>query len=211
MKPLHHHLIEVALSTIRPTQVTVGYIEVQEKRKEWESLAKSERKQLIDAHWFPSILGPSGQYFIVDHHHLGLALHQEGHEKVRLTVLEDLSWLELDLFWRVMEFKRWVHPFDAKGARVSFQKIPKSIAELKDDPYRSLVGLIRKRGGFAKDETPYSEFLWADYFRDKIQLKLIQSSMEQAIELGLGIAKLPQARYLPGWVSKDASIGDTFR
>ena len=200
MKPFHHHLIEVSLSDIRPTQVTVGYIEVQEKRKEWESLAKGERKKLIDAHWFPSVLGPAGQYFIVDHHHLGMALHQEGHEKIRLTVLEDLSWIDMNLFWRMMEFKRWVHPFDATGSRVAFQKIPQVISSLKDDPYRRLVGLIRKLGGFAKDDAPYSEFLWADYFRDKIKKKLIESSLEQAIQLGLEIAKLPQARYLPGWV-----------
>src|SRR5436305_4773273 len=30
-----------------------------------------------------------------------------------------------------------------------------------DDPYRSLAGEVRRAGGYAKEATPFSEFLWA--------------------------------------------------
>ena len=43
--------------------------------------------------------------------------------------------------------------------------IPKSIDALIDDPFRSLAGGLRRVGGFAKDTTPFSEFLWADFLR----------------------------------------------
>ena len=38
MHPLHHHLVRASLDEILPTQATVGYQEVQLKRKEWASL-----------------------------------------------------------------------------------------------------------------------------------------------------------------------------
>ena len=74
-------------------------------------------------------------------------------------------WLQRDAFWGVMDNKRWVYPYDAKGERRHFKDLPKSISDLKDDPFRSLAGELRRIGGFAKDTTPFSEFLWADFLR----------------------------------------------
>jgi len=42
------------------------------------------------------------------------------------------------------------------------------MADLADDPYRSVAGELRRQGGFAKDTTPFSEFLWADFLRRRI-------------------------------------------
>jgi hypothetical protein len=41
---------------------------------------------------------------------------------------------------------------------------------LVDGPYRSLAGELR-RGGFAKDTTPVSEFLWVDLLRRRLDSK----------------------------------------
>ncbi|WP_108648293.1 ParB-like protein [Polynucleobacter rarus] len=199
MHPVHHHLVKIALDEIKPTQATVGYQEVIAKRKEWADLTEKKRAGLIDTHWFPSIIGPNKQYYIVDHHHLGLALHQEGQQTVLLTVLKDLSWLDLEIFWKVMEFSQWVHPYDAKGNRLDYQSLPKHVSELKDDPYRSLAGLARNKGAYAKEDTPFAEFMWADYFRLHIKAKTIKESMDKAIVLALDCAKKTEASYLPGW------------
>jgi hypothetical protein len=205
MHPVHHHIIKVDLDEIKPTQATVGYQEVIAKRKEWADLTEKKRAGLIDTHWFPSVLGPDKQYYIVDHHHLGLALHQEGQKTVLLTVLKDLSWLDLEIFWKVMEFSQWVHPYDAKGNRVDYDELPKHVSELKDDPFRSLAGLARNSGAYAKEDIPFAEFMWADYFRLHIKVKTIQESMENAIQLALDFAKKTEASYLPGWSgSKEA-------
>jgi hypothetical protein len=199
MHPFHHHLVKVSLDEIMPTQATVGYQEVLLKRKEWASLNAKKRAELIESHWFPSVIGPANQYYIVDHHHLGLALHQEGQKTVLLTVLKDLSWLDLQTFWKVMEFSQWVHPYDENGNRVEYQALPKMVSDLKDDPYRSLAGLARNQGAYAKENTPFAEFMWADYFRLHIKLKTIENSMEKAIQNALDIAKKSEASYLPGW------------
>lgn len=202
MRPLHHHILQVQLSTLRPTQCSVGYQEVLTKREEWRVLSPKKRAALVEQHWFPAIIGPQHEHFIIDHHHLGVALHEEGQEQVLLTVLKDLSWLDESTFWRVMEFHQWAHPFDRNGNRVDFKKIPKSISQLKDDPYRSLAGLARRQGAFAKDITPYSEFLWADYFRAHVDQALIEQSMGKALKEAMKVAKKSQASYLPGWTGE---------
>ncbi len=199
MRPAHHHFITAQVHELRPTQVAVGFCEVVKKQEEWRQLDSKERKQLINNHWFPSVMGPGQHYFIVDHHHLGLALHHEGAEQVNLTVLKDLSWLAPNVFWKLMEFHQWVHPYDENGKRIEFDQIPKSISELKDDLYRGLAGEVRKSGGFAKDVTPYSEFLWADYYRTKLSVKTLKKDWHKAVTHAFELAKSEEARYLPGW------------
>ena len=195
----HHHLIDVDLHKLRPTQMTAGFAEVAQKRAEWANLGKKARHDLLVSHWFPAVIGPRSRYHIVDHHHLGLALLQEDVERVSVMVLADLSYLAPATFWRVMEQRNWAHPFDQAGERCSFDVIPTRIPQLVDDPYRSLAGFLRGAGGFAKDTSPFAEFLWADYLRQHITLAQIGTSMEIAVREALGLAKSPLARYLPGW------------
>ncbi|WP_323118062.1 ParB-like protein [Burkholderia alba] len=193
------HLVPAKLDALRPTQMTAGYREVKAKRKHWKGLSKKARKAAIDSHWFPAVLGPGHEYFIVDHHHLGLALIQEGVTDVKAMLLKDLSWLDETLFWRMMEHNQWVHPFGADGTRHDFARLPKVLTGLKDDPYRSLAGELRTAGGYAKDATPFSEFLWADYLRPKIALASIKQDFSKALEEALNHAHAQDARYLPGW------------
>ena len=120
---MYHHLVSARLLDLRPTQVTAGYVEVEEKCREWASLKKKERRALLDSHVFPCVIGPKARYYIVDHHHLGLALLKEGVQRTRLTVLENFAWLTPEIFWRVMEFRRWTHPYDASGKRVAYSEM----------------------------------------------------------------------------------------
>jgi hypothetical protein len=195
----HQHLIEVDVASLRPTQVTVGLAEVAHKRDEWRGLSKKERNKRLKQQWFPSVLGPKGSYYITDHHHLGLALLEEGIQSAWVTVQRDYSWLDPDQFWRIMDFHQLTHPFDEHGKRLDYSAIPKDITELRNDPYRSLAGFVRTAGGYAKDSAPFAEFLWADFFRPQISLDIIKKSLKQAIEEAVGLARGSEARYLPGW------------
>lgn len=193
-----HHLISAPLSQLRPTQVTVGLAEVAAKRQEWKRLGKKARRMQREP-WFPAVIGPKGRFYIVDHHHLGLALREDGVRTAWLVVLQDYASLDIQRFWRVMEFRQWAHPYDAKGRRLEYAAIPKHLAGLQDDPYRSLAGFVRRGGGYAKDATPYSEFLWADFFRPHFSITLLQRSLERAVKKGIALARSDRASYLPGW------------
>jgi hypothetical protein len=190
----------IPILSLRPTQMTVGMREVKEKRQRFrEHTSKKKQEELIGRHMIPVVHGPDARYYVVDHHHLARALHDEGIADILVTVIGDLTMVGKDAFWGVMDNKRWVYPYDAKGERRPFKDLPKSIRELKDDPFRSLAGELRRAGGFAKDTTPFSEFLWADFLRRQMSRKLVEDNFGRAMEKALEFAKSKQAVYLPGW------------
>jgi hypothetical protein len=189
----------IPILSLRPTQMTVGMREVKEKRKRWREQKKKKQAESLGKHMIPVVRGPDQRYYVVDHHHLARALHEEGVTDILVTMIGDLSMVEKDAFWGVMDNKRWVYPYDVKGDRRHFKDLPKSITELKDDPFRSLAGELRRVGGFAKDTTPFSEFLWADFLRRNISNKVVEENFAKAMEKSLALAKSPAAVYLPGW------------
>jgi len=189
----------VAITDLRPTQITVGMREVNEKRKRWREMKTKKGDKFLGTHMIPVILGPKDRHYVIDHHHLALALHKEGVKDVLVTVVSNLSMLEADAFWIVLDSRNWMHPFNDEGRRCSYTDIPKSVNKLKDDPFRSLAGELRRAGGFAKDTTVFSEFLWADFLRRRIKRKLVENDFDHALETAMRLAKSHDAVYLPGW------------
>ena len=189
----------VALTDLRPTQITVGMREVTEKRKTWAAQDDQKGSEFLGKHMMPVILGAKERYYVIDHHHLGRALLEEGVKHVLVSVVADLRRLEKDAFWIFLDNRGWMHPFDADGRRRTYEDIPKSLSDLVDDPFRSLAGELRRAGGFAKDTTPFSEFLWADFLRRRIKRKAVEERFENALEQALQLAKSAEADFLPGW------------
>ena len=184
---------------MRPTQFTVGLREVQAKRKAWRQKDQVDGGKFLGSHMIPVIMGPKERLYVIDHHHLARALLEEGVKDVLVTVVANLKRLEPDSFWFVMDNRDWLHPFDDQGKRRGYEELPKSIADLVDDPFRSLAGELRHLGGFAKDTTPFSEFLWADFLRRRLTRKEVDSNFDNALERALELAKSAEADYLPGW------------
>jgi hypothetical protein len=196
IEPLLH---PVAIADLRPTQMTVGLREVDRKRAEWRKKEESDGGEFLGRHMVPAVIGPKGRPYLIDHHHLVRALHEEGVEHVLVTIVADLSKLEKSLFWTFMDNRNWLHAFDAQGKRHTHGRLPKSIEDMADDPFRSLAGELRRSGGYAKDATPYSEFLWADFLRRKIDRKQVEDKFQAALVEALDEAHGPEASYLPGW------------
>jgi hypothetical protein len=192
-------LTTVAVTDLRPTQITVGMREVMVKRKRWRETGTKKGEKFLGRHTMPVILGPKGRHYIIDHHHLARALHDEGVKDVAVTIVANLGKLAIDAFWVVMDNHNWMHPFDAKGRRRPYADIPKSVSEMVDDPFRSLAGELRRAGGFAKDTTMFSEFLWADFLRRRLKRKLVEGDFDHAVEKALELARSKDADYLPGW------------
>lgn len=192
-------LITARLKDLRPTQITVGMAEVAAKIEKWKQLDGAKREDYLAGHWFPAVTGPKGQYYITDRHHLGLALLQSHVKSVRLMLLKDLSALHVKEFWMTMDHLDWVHPYNAKGHRDEFSAIPKKLTGLTDDPYRSLADQVQKLGGYAKTELPYVEFLWADFFRHRVDLKSKPPAWSKALAEALALSRERDAKNLPGW------------
>jgi hypothetical protein len=187
------------IAELRPTQITIGMREVMAKRKHWRETRTKKGGKFLGKHMIPVIVGPKQRHYVIDHHHLARALHDEGVKDVAVTVIANLSRLEPDAFWTFMDNRSWMHPYDAKGERRPYKDIPTSMSDLVDDPFRSLAGELRRAGGFAKDTAPFSEFLWADFLRRRIKRKLVEHDFDRALERSMALAESKDADYLPGW------------
>ena len=187
------------LSELRPTQITVGMHEVNQKHEQWKKKHGAKAGKFLASHMIPVVLGPKGRRYVTDHHHLARALLAAKVKKVATTVVLDLSHLDPDAFWFMLDNRGLMHPFDQNGKRRHYGDIPTSIDKLVDDPYRSLAGGLRRKGGYAKDTTPFSEFLWADFLRRHIDRKEVDRHFGRALDKALKLARGKEADYLPGW------------
>ena len=193
-------LHECEIHRLHPTQITVGMIEVHDKRKHIETLGHHELKHYLAERPIPAVFGPERKLHITDHHHLARALWDANVETGMFSVEADLSDLTLEAFWIEMDARRWVHPVDKAGKRHPPDALPKHIDSLVDDPYRSLAGYVRNAGGFQKTDTAFAEFLWADFFRQHIRIGTTREEFDAAVQKGLELAHSAAARHLPGFV-----------
>jgi hypothetical protein len=189
----------VSIDSLRPTQMTVGYREVTEKRRVWREKSGEKGALFLGQHMIPVLLGPKERHYVIDHHHLVRALHDEGVEDILVNVVADLRSLKREEFWVLVDNRGWCHPYDEDGKRRGFGDIPNSIAGLADDPFRSLAGELRRSGGFAKDTTPFSEFIWADFLRRRIRRKTVETDFLRALARAQALADSGDAAHLPGW------------
>jgi hypothetical protein len=194
----------VALAEIRPTQVAVGMRAVEVKRQKIERRVGSTRKlrQFIEQRPVPAVLGPDDDYYIIDHHHLSLALWQIDVDEVFVRIVGDLSDMPRRAFLQAMTAAGWLHAYNADGRKICPTRLPTSLDKLQADRYRDLAWSVREAGGFTKTRIPFSEFAWANFFRDRIAASVLARDFELAHEQAMRIARSQQARHLPGSVRR---------
>ena len=190
----------VPILSLKPTQLTVGIREVKEKRKLWREHKPKKRAEVLGRHMIPVVLGPGDRHYVIDHHHLARALHDEGVKDVLVTVVADLTHgRSAVVLGRDGQPPLGLSLRRQGRAPALSRTFRRAIVDLKDDPFRSLAGELRRAGGFAKDTTPFSEFLWADFLRrgfaQERRDQFRQGDRERALSLGQG----KDAIYLPGW------------
>lgn len=195
-------ILESEIRQLRPTQLTVGMIEVRDKIKHLAALKPKDARDFMQAHPMPAVIGPGGRHYITDHHHLGRAAIEAGVDSGFFLIEADLSTHGMDGFWREMDRNLWVHPLDENGVRHHYAAIPADLKNLVDDPYRSLAAFVRYAGGYDKTPSPFAEFIWADFFRRMIPIEDVRADFEAAVSAALPLAKSHTAAGLPGFNKK---------
>lgn len=193
---------QASLRDLHPTQLTVGMIEVEDKKKHLEALSPVDRQSFMKAHPMPAVIGPHGVLYVTDHHHLGRAALDAKIASGFFAVEADLSKCTLEAFWKEMNDNQWVHPLDENGVRHYYSMIPDHLSKLEDDVYRSLAGYIRDAGGFDKTPTAFAEFIWADFFRRNVPIETVRSDFQTGVQAGLSLAHSKSARNIPGFKGK---------
>lgn len=108
---------------------------------------------------------------------------------MRLSLIEDFSHLDATAFWREMERRGLIFPYGVTGRRQEFEKMPQSLRELSDDPFRGLAALVRRTGEYPEKLTPFAELKWADYFRHRISLAALRTYPELALQCATKLAR----------------------
>jgi len=172
------------------------------------------------------------KFYLVDHHHMVRALYEAiGNELgddlfVYVNVMFDATSLTEVHFWKAMFERNYVYLFGADGGGPKPpEKLPKHIRDLSFDPYRSLAWLVRDGHGYLKNNTPFSEFKWANFFRTRIlpeqgilsgkadfhdfvfsvtktgKIKL-EDEGEDIVDQAIYLATSPEAAGLPGYLGR---------
>jgi hypothetical protein len=171
--------VSVKLVQLRPTQRAVGYEEVDAKRAKWRALSAGGKLDFLASHPFPAAYGPGAQYFLIDGHHMALALLQERVEQVSVRQIEDLSSLDANQFFLALRKRGLIC---SSGAPQTLSELPRALQDLADDPLRSLTARLRRDCGCPKDHAPFAEFRWADFLRPHLKLDLCRSDPALALQ-----------------------------
>lgn len=191
--------VQARIADLHPTQITVGFREVAQKRLRWRSRIRKACENGAPKLVAPIVLGPDGALYLIDRHHLTCAIRAEGVREVQIWQIADFSTLAPQDLWPALEARGWCRPFDAYGQRRPFRDLPHTLDALRDDPFRSLASALRRAGGFTKKSAPFSEFAWADFLRHRIPSDALVTDFDGSLDRALILARTPAARHLPGW------------
>ncbi len=191
--------ITAAVAALRPTQMTVPLSRVEHRRRQLRAARDWQLRDFLTWHVMPAVLGPDLAVYLIGDHHIARALADEHVETCFVTLEHDMSRVARTAFWVSMERSGWVFPVDEHGRRRSFANIPRTLSELKDDPYRSLVGDMRDYGGIEQTIDVAAEFAWAGFLRAQVPFALVVSDYAQARNLALVHVRSPAASRLPGF------------
>ena len=168
--------------TLRPTQPEIGKYEIHLKRKKYAKKLKGadHYQQKLEAmkveSTAPVIIGPDGNYYLLDHHHTALTLHEMGEKEMYVKV--ESNWTSLGkgqsmekrmvLFWKQLEERNLCYLKSAEGVMMDplSAAFPKNLLECGDNKLRSLVYLLIKDGTIVKTGIKYDEFYKAEVLQN---------------------------------------------
>jgi hypothetical protein len=222
---------KLRVKDLSPTQFAVGKAEVAVRTGRMRKKFSKDPQKLHDylrVRPVPVVVRKD-RFYLVDHHHLVRALYDALHKArgkdicIYVKVLGNASTLEEVYFWKTMHEQNWVYLFDRSGGGPQQpERLPTHIKDLTFDPYRSLAWIVREHHGYVKNNAPFSEFKWANFFRTRILLDQdilagkhtfddfafevdekgvleVTDDGKEVLEEALFLATSPEARGLPGF------------
>lgn len=179
-------LYAVPVDSLSPTQINVGDSEVGKKQADWNLITnttalQSTLLQTIE----PVVIGPGGQLYQINGHHSFLSLQNSiwggaNDPTVYVNVVANYSTDTPAQFVADLEAAQQIYPLDngvvqtvTPVAGNPLSPLPTSLQGLTNDPYRGLEFHVLKNKypggagtGFDKTATPFSDFVWANAYRD---------------------------------------------
>ena len=205
--PDHHDdcsLIEIRVSDLQPTQMCVGLAEVRSRQKDFAQESRKERLDYLRQKPVPIVRNRVGQLWMVDRHHrLRALLEMDRKVTTYGYVIAEITSDQRDASLMALHERGWLYLYDGRGnGPWEPSKLPLSLLELQDDPYRSLVWKLKKEGLIKPQQLiPYHEFRWGAWLRTRPLPPFSSTMLEPALPASRRLVKSQAAAHLAGWSS----------
>ena len=199
----------VKVLDFKPMQIPAGMYEVQDKTAALLGLKPPEVEKWLREKPVPFLEDYKGRRRPVDRHHELRAAWESGLDEVYAR-----RYFDAELHRRMKELPRDAFYATARAMGLFYDRdqfgagphdpnhLPEDVRGLADDPYRSVAWQARKRGGYGKTSTPFAEFRWAAFFRERLKTYPSRADFERAVAEAMQVVHDPAARDLPGYTPR---------
>jgi hypothetical protein len=203
---------------LRPMQFDVGMEQVEKKKLALLKMTPGEQRAWLLKHPVPIVVRKNGEQHVHkggaasaknrrenrpdDHHHEARAAWEAGIKRIPVVIEEVQTTSKKEKkFWKKMRKGNKVYLKDRWGNAHDESDLPMDVRGLGDNPYRSIAGEVRDQGGYKKNREPFSEFRWAEFFRENLTIHP-NDDFEGAVKEAMRLASSKKAKGLPGWLGK---------
>lgn len=200
----------VPIDAVRPTQSAVGELQVAEDVAKLEKLKHKKRVAWQEKRVLPVVMGPDGGFYLTDRHHTSRSLWRVGEKALVVKVIGKLP--DAATFWAQMQARHWVYLYDERGQPINPARLPRRIADLRDDPYRALAGFAEDLGYYLKTNAYFMQFEWARYYGQAMNWQPIDAgNLKEALRRAQALSCAPAARTLPGFNTDGCAAASALR
>ena len=195
-------LFEVAVALLQPTQWCVGLAEVWARQRDFARETRDTRLNGLKKKPVPLVRSADGELWMVDRHHrLSALLGLDPQATTWGYVIADLNISARDAVLQFLDQQGWLYLIDGRGhGPHQPQALPRSLLDLEDDPYRSLVWKLKQEGLIKPQrQIPYHEFRWGHWLRLRPLPPFSSRQLQPALVPARRLVCSQAASLLAGW------------
>ncbi len=201
-------LVEVAVAELQPTQLCVGLAEIRQRQAEFGEESTKQRRRYLRGKPVPLVRGADGALWMVDRHHrLRALLELDADATAFGYVALQLATHGPESALAELLSRGWLYLHDGRGQGPrSPHRLPGSLLDLEDDPYRSLVWKLKQEKVIAAAPLiPFHEFRWGAWLRSRPLPPFGSLRLEPALPAARALARSQAASKLAGWCGRPAA------
>ena len=195
-------LFEVAIADLHPTQWSVGLAEIWSRQQDFAKETEQQHLTYLRRKPVPLVKGRSGTLWMLDRHHrLRALLEQKPTATTWGYLVEERSDASDEELLAFLQEQGWLYLIDGRGKGPHHpSELPRSLMDLDDDPYRSLIWKLKKEGLITpQPQIPYHEFRWGAWLRRRPLPPFSSRVLEPALPPARRLVGSSAAAAMPGW------------
>ncbi|MCP9771049.1 chromosome partitioning protein ParB [Synechococcus sp. Tobar12-5m-g] len=194
-------LVELPLRCLQPTQLCLGLAEVKARTSDFRLESPQSRRRYLRNRPVPIALSSAGEAWMIDRHHrLRALLDVDPQTTVFCAVVLALEGASQTHCLEELNRRGWLYLLDGDGnGPYPPERLPHSLVELQDDPYRSLVWKLKQEGLIRpQPAVPFMEFHWGAWLRKQALPPFSSKDLEPALDQARRLVSGRRGGGIPG-------------